>query len=144
MNFFRKLTIPFRLWRRELSMPLLTHLFGISNPDAQGALAQSRNGDALQIVHVPTERFPYNVYVYSIELNRVLGYLTHILSKSLCEIFGKGFCLDGRVDELYGGEDGEEFGAQIVIFKTTSLMRPYLNDLPYLREELDHTKSGTK
>lgn len=133
MNFFRKLTIPFRLWRRELSMPCAAHLFGVSNPDSQGALAQSRNGDALQIVHVPTERFPHNVYAYSIELNRILGYLDRLLAKSLCEVFGKGFCLDARVDELYGGNDGEEFGAQIVIFKTTSLMRPYLNDLPYLR-----------
>ena len=136
MNFLRKILIPFRLWRRGISLPCQTRVFGSSNLNAQGALAQSREGDLLQVVHTPTERHAYNVYVYSIELNRVLGYLDKDLAKSLVSIFGNGFCLDAQIDEIIGSDaKTDPFVADIVIFKTTTFMEPYLQELPYYHDD---------
>lgn len=136
MHFLRKIFIPFRLWRRGLSLPLEATVFGVSNPLSQGALAQSRAEDKLQIVHTPSEKLPHNVYVYSIELNRILGHLTADLSKALISVFGNGFCLDGEIAEIVGeGTVISPFGVQIVIRATTTYMQPYIENLPYYRED---------
>lgn len=137
MNFLRKIFIPFRLWRRGISLPLLTTVYGVSNPNSQGALAQSRVDDQLQIVHTPTERHKHNVYVYSIELNRILGYIEKELAKGLVAVFGNGFCLDAVIEEIVGGtNETDPFGAQIIVLQSTSFMLPYLNDLPHYHEEM--------
>lgn len=82
-TFFRKIAVRFRCRRLGLEFPLFCKVHGVKAPDFQGALAQSRAGDGLQLVHVPLETRPENVYVYSIELNRILGRLESGLSEKL-------------------------------------------------------------
>lgn len=96
-----------------LSFPVLTKIHGVKNFDYQGALAQSESGDKLQLVHVPLENYPHNVYVYSIPLNRILGYLDKPLAQKLVYIFGAGFCLDGTLNEIIGGPPLKYRGAYI-------------------------------
>lgn len=136
MHFLRKILIPFRLWRRGISLPLTTTVYGVSNLSSQGALAQSRVDDHLQIVHTPTDKHAHNVYVYSINLNRLLGYIDRDLAKGLVAVFGNGFCLDAKIDEIVGSDaETDPFGVQILILPTTTFMLPYLDDLPYYHEE---------
>ncbi len=77
----------------------------------------------MQLVHVPTKDYPFNVFIYSVNLNRLLGYLKNDLAKSLVKTFGKGFCLDGVIDKITGGKPRYEyFGCNIRIFDTKAMM----------------------
>lgn len=86
-----------------LSFPVFCKVHGVKAPDRQGALVQSRNGDPLQIVHVPTKEYPFNVYVYSITLNRVLGYLDERSAEQFVYLFKNGFCKDAVLEQITGG-----------------------------------------
>lgn len=101
--------------RSGLDFPVFTKLHGVKTHDRQGALAQSEKGDRLQFVHVPTPDYPSNTYVYSIPLNRVLGYLDKELAEKLLYIFGDGFCLDGTIDKIIGGPPMKYRGALISV-----------------------------
>lgn len=130
-RFFRRLF-------RGLSLPIETKIFGSAFPDFQGALQQSEIDDQLQIVHLPLEKYPYNAYVYSIPLNRILGYVPKELAEDLLYVFGDGYCLDGELFEKYDVADKNEtpvYEGRIAIFKTTSYMKPHLETLPYLHGE---------
>ena len=105
-----------------LSFPIRDKLHGVKYGDYQGALAQSRKGDKLQLVHVPLPEYPYNVYAYSISLNRILGYLDKELAEKLVYVFGNGFCLDGELDEIIGGPPLKYRGAYIVIHDDNVLL----------------------
>lgn len=110
-----------------LDFPVCCKAHGVKKQERQGALAQSRNEDELQLVHVALDDFPFNVYIYSIELNRILGYLEGTLAKKLVLVFGQGFCLDGKISEITGGPPKYKyFGCNIRIFDTMSMMLPYL------------------
>ncbi|MBQ8429399.1 MAG: hypothetical protein IJX30_04825 [Clostridia bacterium] len=98
-----------------LSFPVRDKIHGVKFGDYQGALAQSANGDELQLVHVPLPDYPHNTYVYSISLNRILGYLEKELAEKLVYIFGEGFCLDGEIDEIIGGPPLKYRGAYILV-----------------------------
>ena len=114
------------LYRRKckrlgLTFPLLCKAHGVKNADAQGAIAQSKAGDRLQLVHVSKENYPNNVYVYSIPLNRVLGYLDERLSQKLVKLFKKGFCIDGAIENVTG-ENHAVRGCNLRIFDTRVMM----------------------
>ncbi|MBQ8295903.1 MAG: hypothetical protein IJX87_05670 [Clostridia bacterium] len=112
-----------RIRKTGLDFPHSCKIHGVKNPDRQGALAQSGDGDELQIVHVPIENYPFNVYVYSIPLNRVLGRLENRLSEQLVYIFGKGFCRDGEIEDILGGApDYDYFGCRIRILLSRTMM----------------------
>ena len=87
-RFFKRLLIRWRKKKYDLRFPVCCKAHGVSFADRQGALAQSRSGDELQLVQVPLENYPQNVYIYSIELNRILGYLEKNLSDRLTSVFG--------------------------------------------------------
>lgn len=106
-----------------LSFPTLTRLRGVKSKDRQGALAQSECGDRLQCVHVALPDYPYNTYVYSISLNRVLGYLDKELAEKLVYVFGKDFCLDGEIDNIIGGPPMKYRGALIRVFDDNVFMK---------------------
>lgn len=113
-----------RIRRTGLDFPHSCKIHGVKPPDRQGALAQSGDGDELQIVHVPTKDYPFNTYVYSIPLNRILGYLDKRLSEQLVYVFGKGFCRDGEIESILGGTpDYSYFGCRIRIFITKEMMQ---------------------
>ena len=125
-RFFKRLLIRWRKKKYDLRFPVCCKAHGVSFADRQGALAQSRSGDELQLVQVPLENYPQNVYIYSIELNRILGYLEKNLSDRLTSVFGTGFCLDGQISEITGGPPYPYFGCNIRIFETMEMMLPYL------------------
>ncbi len=127
--FFKKIAERARCRRLGLEFPLFCKVHGVRKGDAQGALAQSRAGDELQIVHVPVENYPYNVYVYNIELNRVLGYLDNGLAETLVRAFGRGFCRDARIEEITGGPpEYKYFGCNLRILDTMAMMAPYFDN----------------
>ena len=108
----------------ELQFPVYCKLRGVKQHNRQGALAQTCAEDGLQLVHVPLQDYPHNVYAYSIPLNRVLGYLEEDLAKDLIAELGKGFCVDGRVRTLLGGPPKYKYyGCAIRIYKTKTLMQ---------------------
>ena len=116
-----------RLKRLELYLPLYCKVHGVATPERQGALAQTRAGDRLQIVHVPLPDYPNNIYVYSIPLNRVLGYLQGELAKKLVKAFGENLCLDGVVENTTGGKPGEFIGCNLCIFPSMRYMEDEVN-----------------
>ena len=127
-SFFKQLFYKQRLKKSQLRFPLFCKIHGVKSSDRQGALAQSRQGDKLQLVHRAEEGYPFNVYVYSIELNRVLGYLDEALTEKLVYVFGKGLCLDGQIEKLTGGAPEYVYiGCNIKIFETTTMMNDYNN-----------------
>ncbi len=107
----------------DLSFPIFCKAHGVKNVNYQGALAQTRIGDRLQIVHVPLPNYPQNVYVYSIPLNRLLGYLHKRLAEKLVYAFGKHFCLDAVVENRTGGtKTYPTFGCNLRVFHTTQML----------------------
>ena len=119
-------------WWLGLSFPLYCKAHGVKQ--YQGAIVQSVQGDELQIVHRAKHGFPYNVYVYSKPLNRVLGYLDEYLSKKLVKLFGKGFCRDAFVETITGGGAYPYYGCNIRILESMSLMED-CEDFSALRGE---------
>lgn len=54
-RFFKRLLIRWRKKKYDLRFPVCCKAHGVSFADRQGALAQSRSGDELQLVQVPLE-----------------------------------------------------------------------------------------
>ena len=126
LSFFKQLFFKQRLRKSGLHFPIPCKIHGVKSMDRQGALAQSRAGDRLQLVHSAEKDYPFNVYVYSVELNRILGYLDAVLAEKLVYVFGKGLCLDGEIEKLTGGApDYAHIGCNISIFQTTSIMQDF-------------------
>ena len=125
MGIWAKVKRFFRRIKRggRLSFPIYCRLRGVKKPVRQGALAQSSAEDGLQIVHVPLKDYPHNVYVYSIPLNRILGYLDEKTAKDLLAEFGEEFCVDGRIRAMLGGPPKYKYyGCAIRIYNTKNLM----------------------
>lgn len=116
-----------------LSFPVLTKLHGVKSKDRQGALIQSESGDKLQLVHVALPDHPCNTYVYSIPLNRVLGYLEKELAEKLVYVFGEDFCLDGMIDKIIGGPPMKYRGALIRVYEDNVFMQD--TDISSLKEQ---------
>ena len=116
-----------RLKKCKLTFPLFCKIHGVTSPDRQGALAQSGPGDELQLVHVPLKKYPFNVYVYNISINRVLGYLDSRLAEKLVYLFKRGFCRDGEIEQITGGEDGKCFGCNIRINESMTFLKDTQN-----------------
>lgn len=121
-KYFDQLFLKRRAKKSGLQFPIYCKIHGVKSADRQGALAQSSPCDGLQIVHVPLADFPYNAYVYNIQLNRVLGYLETELAKKLLKVFKKDYCLDGEVVEIVGGPPYKYFGCAVLVFPTTDLL----------------------
>jgi hypothetical protein len=125
-SFFKHLFYKQRLRKSGLSFPIPCKAHGVKSNDRQGALAQSRAGDRLQLVHHAEKDYPFNVYIYNVELNRIIGYLDAVLAEKLVYIFGKGLCLDGKIDKLTGGAPQYTYiGCNLYVFETTSMMKDY-------------------
>ena len=130
MLIFTKLKNIFLAWRKEkrlqklkIYFPVYCKLYRVSSVERQGALAQSRAGDKLQVVHTPCPNAPYNVYVYSITLNRVLGCLQEEFSKKLVSALGENFCRDAVIENITGGAPMYELrGCNLCIFDTMEYM----------------------
>ena len=125
MGIWAKLKRFFRRLKRggKLRFPIYCKLCGVKKPVWQGALAQSSEEDGLQIVHVPLKDYPHNVYVYSIPLNRILGYLDEETAKDLLAELGEEFCVDGRIRAMLGGPPKYKYyGCAIRIYNTKNLM----------------------
>ena len=120
-----------RLRQRLLgvSLPKRVTLRGVRFADRQGALAQSRNGDLLQVVHTPLKKLPHNVYVYHVSLNRILGYIEQPLAKKLVKLFGKNFCRDGKIVNRTGGPPYPYYGCVIDVY----------DSMEYLQSQTDFT-----
>lgn len=127
----------YRLRKRRLglSFPLYCKAHGVKSSDYQGAIVQSRANDPLQLVHIPKDHYPYNVYVYNVSLNRVLGYLDNTLSKRLVQLFGKGFVRDGLIEEITGGKKRGYlyYGCNLRILESQEILRDHA-DFSHLKE----------
>ena len=111
-----------RLAQTGLHFPFLSKIHGVKSKERQGALAQSRVRDKLQLVHAPTEKYKFSVSVYSIPLNRVLGYLEEEISEKLVYLFGEGFCKDGEIERLTGGAPYKYIGCLVRVLDTQFYM----------------------
>lgn len=133
LSYFKQKFYEERKRKSGLSFPLFCKIHGVTKLDRQGAIVQSGEGDELQIVHIPLKAYPYNIYVYSVDLHRILGHLDETLSQKLIYTFGKGLCIDAEIANVTGGPpEYEHYGCNIRISETRSMMTPYLDDLPHL------------
>ena len=134
-NSIRRAFYLLRKRRLGLSFPLYCKAHGVSANDYQGAIAQSRAGDPLQIVHTPKDEYPHNVYVYNVTLNRVLGYLDKTLAKRLIQLFGKGFVRDGYIENITGGQKRgyPYYGCNLRILESQEILRN-CKDFSHLKE----------
>lgn len=126
----KKLYLKIRCFFLGISFPLEDRLFCCSDADRQGALAQSRAGDCLQIVHIRVND-KFAAIVYNIPLNRIIGCTGKQLTQDLLRIFKNGFCLDGEIAGISKDGNGK-LQCAIRIFNSAAMMSPYLEDLPYL------------
>lgn len=123
LSYLQKRLYERRLQKCGLQFPIRCKIHGVSSPDRQGALAQSRKGDRLQIVHTPVKGYPFNVYVYNISLNRILGYLDSVLAEQLVYLFRSDFCKDAVLEQITGGAPSYAyFGCTIKILETSSFI----------------------
>ena len=111
-----------------LHFPLFCKLHAVKSLDHQGGIAQSRIGDKLLIVHTPTDERPFCTSVYSVELNRVLGFIEDALAEELFRAFGENFCRDGEVEQIVGGPPYKYYGCNIRVMDT----QDYIEDLKEL------------
>ena len=128
--FFKNLFYQRRLRKSGLHFPLIREVRGERFADFQGALFQSAEKDALQIVHTPNQLYPHSVYVYSITLNRLIGYLDKDTSTALIGLFGKNFCRDGRIYRITGGKE-KNYRCRIYIHESCQLMA-HVQDFSHL------------
>ncbi len=101
----------------EIRFPVFCKIYGVSDPDFQGALAQTAADDHLQIVATDEA-----VFVYNIPIHRLLGRVSDELARKLKARFGKDLCLDAIVEKRTGGNGGL-FGCNIRIFETSNMMK---------------------
>ena len=132
-SFIRRKIYERKKKKAGISFPLYCKAHGVKQAERQGAIVQSKSGDRLQFVHVPLTAYPYNVYVYNVELNRVLGYVHRNLAEKLVAVFGKGFCRDGVIIEITGGGEYAYYGCNLQIFETMSAMNGMQNDIVHLK-----------
>ena len=132
-SFIRRKIYERKKKKAGISFPLYCKAHGVKQAERQGAIVQSKSGDRLQFVHVPLTAYPYNVYVYNVELNRVLGYVHKNLAEKLVTVFGKGFCRDGVIIEITGGGEYTYYGCNLQIFETMSAMNGMQNDIVHLK-----------
>lgn len=112
-----------------LQFPVFCKVHAVKSPDHQGAIVQSRVGDKLQIVHTPTPDRPFCCTVYSIGLNRVLGFIEDGLAEKLTRAFGQNFYRDGEVEQITGGPPLTYFGCNIRVMDTKYFLEEMTNEL---------------
>ena len=130
MNIFKRLqnSLSRHLYERRkkkygVYFPYACLVCGVTREDRQGALAQSKAGDQLQIVHRARKYDKNSVYVYSITLNRILGRLHQDVARTLIKLFKKGFCKDGvLVERLEKSEKYPYYGCKIAVFESMKMM----------------------
>ena len=61
--YFKNKLFARRLKKSGLVFPIVSKINGVTSADRQGALAQSAQGDDLQIVHTPLKKYPHNTYI---------------------------------------------------------------------------------
>lgn len=116
-----------RLRKRLLGFPHTTRAERVKY--RQALLTQSKPGDLLQIVHVNGV-----AYIYSIELNAVLGEIEKPLCKKLVKIFGKGFCLDAKLLSVTGGPPYSYYGIRLEIYDTKTFLSA-IENFDFLKEQ---------
>ena len=105
------------LKKRIFGFPHIAFADGVSSHEIQDAIKQSKIGDKLQIVSVEGQAF-----IYSVELNLLLGRVEKSVAKRLCRIYKTGFCLDGKILSKTGGLPYKYYGLTIEIYDTTTYL----------------------
>ena len=116
--FQKRKSNPKKTNKEEMLFPIFCKVYAVKSPDHQGAIVQSRVGDKLLVVSTPSEDHPYCVSVYSITLNRVLGFIEETLAEKLTATFGENFCRDGEVEQITGGPPYRYYGCNIRVMDT--------------------------
>ena len=112
MNFLR------RLKKRFIKFPLRRYLTQTGYATTQDALRQSKVGDPLQIVRLDDDC----AYVYSVELNALIGKIDSQTTKRLSGVFGKRFCLDGTLAVKTGGLPYKFYGGAVDVYDSATFM----------------------
>jgi len=100
--------------------PIHTKVKGVTFEGRQEYLAESSAGDALTIEHAPTTEYPNSISVTNDRTGDVLGNIGSDLAATLLNKYGEGCAFVGEITEITGGEDGLNYGCNIVINNTES------------------------
>lgn len=95
--------------------PIHTKVKGVTFEGRQEFLAVCDAGDPLTIEHAPTAEYPNSICVINDRTGDTLGNIASGLATSLLERYGDGCTFVGKISEITGGEDGLNYGCNIVI-----------------------------
>ena len=115
------------LKKRGFGFPHTAYVEGVRPYEIQQNIKASQVGDKLQIVGVGKDAF-----IYSVELNLLLGKVEKQVAKSLFRIYKDNLCLDGKIIAKTGGLPYKYYGLIVEIYDTTT----YLDgvDISHLKE----------
>lgn len=115
------------LKKRHFGFPHTAFVEVVRPYEIQQNIKASKVGDKLQIVGVGKEAF-----IYSVELNLLLGKVEKQVAKSLFRIYKDNLCLDGKIIAKTGGLPYKYYGLIVEIYDTTT----YLDgvDISHLKE----------
>ena len=108
----------FSLKKRWFGFPRTAYAEEVTSYEIQRAIEASKVDDKLQIVGVGKD-----IFIYSIELNTLLGKVEKTLAKKLLRLYKSNLCLDGKIVAKTGGLPYKYYGLIVEIYDSKS----YLN-----------------
>lgn len=104
-----------RIIRGDIVFPFHTKAVGVTFGDCQAHIQKSKVGDPLLIKHKPTADYPESTDIINRRTRARVGRINSDLAWELLTVFDEGFVLDGRIADITGGGDGQNFGCNIEI-----------------------------
>ena len=103
------------LYSQSLEFPIYTKARGVTFKGRQDLLADSSVADDLIIVHRPTSKYPERMEIINQSIGEVIGNIGAELAKSLVEEYGEGCKFYGMIEDITGGQDGQNIGCNLSI-----------------------------
>lgn len=102
-------------YSQSLEFPIYTKARGVTFDGRQELLDDSSVADDLIIVHRPTIKYPERMEIINESIGRVIGNIGAELAKSLVEEYGEGCKFYGMIEDITGGQDGQNLGCNLSI-----------------------------
>jgi len=100
--------------------PVHTKIKGVTFGERQGYLSKCVVGDVLTIKHAPTAEYPDTISIINDRTGDMLGNIGSDFAATLLEKYGADCAFIGEVTEVTGGDNGRNYGCNIIINGTKS------------------------
>lgn len=99
----------------RIEFPIYTKARGVTFEGRQELLADSSVADDLIIVHRPTSKYPERMEIINESIGEVIGNISAELARSLVEEYGEGCKFYGMIEDITGGQNGQNLGCNLSI-----------------------------